>query len=76
LTKELKINFNSDSSALKSNKMMSMEFSKKSKVKPLSSPDEESFKQLLKHNCLFYVLPPRIDISLSEFETLGEFEIH
>lgn len=50
-----------------------MDFSRKSKMKPLSSPDEETFKQLLKHNCLFYVLPPMIDVSLNDFETLGKF---
>lgn len=49
-----------------------MDFSKRSKVKLLKSPDEESFEKLLKHNCMFYILPPMIDVSLSEFETLGE----
>lgn len=50
-----------------------MDFSKKSKVKLMKSPDEDAFEQLLRHNCMFYILPPMIDVSLSEFETLGEF---
>lgn len=52
-----------------------MDFSKKSKVKLMKSPDEDAFERLLRHNCMFYILPPMIDVSLSDFETLGEFLI-
>lgn len=48
-----------------------MDFTKKSKVKPLRSPDEESLDKLLPHNCLFYILPPLNDVSLKDFEDLA-----
>lgn len=48
-----------------------MDFPKRSKVKLLKSPDEESFDRLLPHNCLFYILPPLIDVSLKDFEDLA-----
>lgn len=40
----------------------------KTKVKPLKSPEEGSLDLLLPHNCLFYILPPLIDVSLKDFE--------
>jgi DNA primase large subunit len=48
-----------------------MDFTKRSKVKPLRSPDEDSFDSLLPHNCLFYILPPLIDVSLKDFEEMA-----
>lgn len=48
-----------------------MDFAKRSKVKPLKSPDEDSLDRLLPHNCLFYILPPLIDVSLKDFEDLA-----
>lgn len=48
-----------------------MDFTKRSKVKPLKSPDEESLDRLLPHNCLFYILPPLIDVSLKDFENFA-----
>lgn len=48
-----------------------MDSSKRSKVKPLTSPDEESLDKLLPHNCLFYILPPLNDVSLKDFEDLA-----
>jgi DNA primase large subunit len=48
-----------------------MEFPKNSKIKLTRSPDEESFESLLPHNCLFYILPPLIDVSLQDFEELA-----
>jgi hypothetical protein len=45
-----------------------MDFPKRSKLKPLRSPDEESLDRLLPHNCLFYILPPLNDVSLKDFE--------
>lgn len=47
-----------------------MEFTKRSKVKLLKSPDDELDK-LLPHNCLFYILPPLNDVSLKDFEDLA-----
>lgn len=48
-----------------------MDFPKQSKVKILKSPDEDSLDRLLPHNCLFYILPPLIDVSLKDFEDLA-----
>lgn len=48
-----------------------MDFPKRSKIKVLKSPDEASFDQLLPHNCLFYILPPMIDVSLKDFDELA-----
>ncbi|CRK87608.1 CLUMA_CG001404, isoform A [Clunio marinus] len=48
-----------------------MDFPKKSKIKVLKSPDEQSLDTLLPHNCLFYILPPMIDVSLKDFEDLA-----
>lgn len=48
-----------------------MDFSKRSKVKILKSPDEDLFDRLLPHNCLFYILPPLNDVSLKDFEDLA-----
>lgn len=48
-----------------------MDFPKNSKIKPTRSPDEDSFESLLPHNCLFYILPPLIDVSLKDFEDLA-----
>ena len=48
-----------------------MDFPKRSKVKLMKSPDEESLDRLLPHNCLFYILPPLIDVSLQDFEDLA-----
>lgn len=48
-----------------------MDFPKRSKVKPIRSPDEQSFENILPHNCLFYILPPMIDVSLKDFEDLA-----
>ena len=44
---------------------------KRKRIQVLNNSDEESFKQLLPHNCLFYILPPLIDVSLKEFEDLA-----
>lgn len=48
-----------------------MDFPKRSKVKVLQSPDEASLDRLLPHNCLFYILPPLIDVTLKDFEDLA-----
>lgn len=48
-----------------------MDFSKRSKIKPLKTPDDDSLDRLLPHNCLFYILPPLNDVSLKEFEDLA-----
>lgn len=48
-----------------------MDFPKQSKIKLSKSSDEESLERLLPHNCLFYILPPLIDLSLKEFEDLA-----
>lgn len=48
-----------------------MDFPRNSKIKPTRSPDEDSFESLLPHNCLFYILPPLIDVSLKDFEDLA-----
>lgn len=48
-----------------------MDFPKRSKVKLLKSPDENSLDKLLPHNCLFYILPPLNDVSLKDFEDLA-----
>lgn len=48
-----------------------MDFPKRSKVKVLQSPDEASLDRLLPHNCLFYILPPLIDVTLKGFEDLA-----
>lgn len=48
-----------------------MDFPKRSKVKVLHSPDEASLDRLLPHNCLFYILPPLIDVTLKDFEDLA-----
>jgi len=48
-----------------------MDFPKRSKVKPLKSPDEASMDRILTHNCLFYVLPPMSDVGLKDFEELA-----
>lgn len=49
-----------------------MDFPKRSKVvKVLKSPDEGSLDRLLPHNCLFYILPPMIDVGLKDFEDLA-----
>lgn len=48
-----------------------MDFPKRSKIKLLRSPDEDSLDQLLPHNCLFYILPPMIDVSLKDFDELA-----
>lgn len=47
-----------------------MNITKSSKGKILKSP-EDSLERLLPHNCLFYILPPLIDVSLKEFEELA-----
>lgn len=48
-----------------------MEFPKRSKIKPLKSPVEDSLDRLLPHNCLFYILPPLNDVSLKDFEDMA-----
>lgn len=48
-----------------------MDFPKRSKIKLLKSPDEDSLTRLLPHNCLFYILPPLCDVSLKDFEDLA-----
>lgn len=54
-----------------------MDFPKRSKIKPLKSPDEDSLDRLLPHNCLFYILPPLNDVSLKDFEgKLQPFRYH
>jgi len=48
-----------------------MDFPKRSKIKPLKSPDEESIDRFAPHNCMFYIVPPQNDISLKDFEELA-----
>lgn len=48
-----------------------MDFPKRSKIKPLKSPDEESIDRFAPHNCMFYILPPQNDVSLKDFEELA-----
>jgi DNA primase large subunit len=48
-----------------------MDFPKRSKIKPLRSPDEESIDKLAPHNCMFHIVPPQNDVSLKDFEDLA-----
>lgn len=48
-----------------------MDFPKRSKIKLLKSPEDDSLDRLLPHNCLFYILPPLNDVSLKDFEELA-----
>jgi DNA primase large subunit len=48
-----------------------MDFPKRSKIKPLKSPDESSIDLFTPHNCSFYILPPQTDVSLNDFEDLA-----
>jgi DNA primase large subunit len=48
-----------------------MDFTKKSKIKPLKTADEESIDRFTPHNCMFYILPPQNDVSLKDFEDLA-----
>lgn len=53
-------------------RLVKMDFPRRSKVKITRSSNEDSLYRLLPHNCLFYILPPLIDISLQEFEDLAK----